>query len=54
MLNNGQYSERWIRLDCLFYKTNGKWLIEHEHVSVLSDIQSDKAMLNLRPSSLAE
>ena len=53
-LKNGQKSERWLRWTACYFKLNGTWLIVHEHVSVPSNIKSGKAMLNLRPSSLAD
>jgi uncharacterized protein (TIGR02246 family) len=46
---NGQKSDRWLRWTACYRKTNGKWVIVHEHVSVPVDIRSGKAMLDLTP-----
>ena len=48
-LKNGQKSDRWLRWTACYRKTNGKWLIVHEHVSVPADVGSGKAMLELKP-----
>ena len=46
---NGQTTERWLRWTTCYRKTNGMWLIAHEHVSVPTDLGSGKAMLDLKP-----
>ncbi len=33
-MKNGQNSDRWLRWTACYRKTNGKWLIVHEQVSV--------------------
>lgn len=48
-MKNGQKSERWVRWTACYRKTDGKWLIAHEHVSVPIDVKSEKAMLDLKP-----
>lgn len=48
-LKNGQKSELWIRFTSLFRKSGGRWLDFHDHVSVPADIESGKAMLELKP-----
>jgi uncharacterized protein (TIGR02246 family) len=48
-LQSGQKSDRWLRWTACYRKTNGKWLIVHEQVSVPVDVRSGKAMLNLTP-----
>jgi uncharacterized protein (TIGR02246 family) len=46
---NGQKSERWLRWTACYRKTNGKWLIVHEQVSVPVDVRSGRAVLDLKP-----
>jgi ketosteroid isomerase-like protein len=48
-LANGQKSEVWLRFTSLFRRVNGKWLDFHDHVSVPTDMESGKAMLELKP-----
>jgi len=48
-LTNGQKSEVWARFTSLFRKVNGKWLDFHDHISVPTDMESGKAMLDLKP-----
>jgi uncharacterized protein (TIGR02246 family) len=48
-LKNGQKSDVWLRFTSLFRKSNGRWLDFHDHVSVPVDIESGKAMLDLKP-----
>ena len=48
-MKNGQKSDRWLRWIACYLKTNGKWLIVHEHVSVPADVRSGKAVLDLKP-----
>jgi uncharacterized protein (TIGR02246 family) len=49
VLRNGEQSNRWLRWTACYRKTNGKWLIVHEQVSVPVDVRSRKAMLDLKP-----
>jgi len=48
-LKNGQKSELWIRFTSGFRKINGRWLDIHDHVSVPADLETGKAMLDLKP-----
>ena len=48
-LKHGQKSGMWIRFTSLYRKVNGKWLDFHDHVSVPVDIQSGKALLDMKP-----
>ncbi len=48
-LKNGRNSDRWLRWTACYRKTNGKWLIVHEHVSVPVDLGNGKAELDLKP-----
>ena len=48
-LKNGQKSEIWVRVTSGLRKINGKWLIIHDHISVPTDFETGKAMLDLRP-----
>jgi uncharacterized protein (TIGR02246 family) len=47
---NGEKTDVWVRATACFRKTDDKWLIEHEHVSVPFYMDgSDKAALDLNP-----
>jgi ketosteroid isomerase-like protein len=48
-LKGGHKSEVWARFTSLFRKSGGRWLDFHDHVSVPADIESGKAMLELKP-----
>jgi uncharacterized protein (TIGR02246 family) len=48
-MNDGQKTERWLRWTACYLKTNGKWLIAHEQVSVPVDLKSGTAARDLRP-----
>jgi ketosteroid isomerase-like protein len=48
-LNDGETTDGWMRWTCCLRKINGNWKIVHEHNSVPIDIESDKAMWNLKP-----
>jgi uncharacterized protein (TIGR02246 family) len=48
-LKNGRKSEVWLRFTSLFRKSGGRWLDFHDHVSVPADIESGKAMLEMKP-----
>ena len=45
-LKNGQQSDIWLRYTGGLRKMNGHWLIVHDHVSVPTDFESGKAMLD--------
>jgi uncharacterized protein (TIGR02246 family) len=49
MMRNGQKHDRWLRWTAGYRKTNGKWLIVHEQVSVPVDVKSGKAVMDLTP-----
>src|SRR5215472_8340555 len=48
-LKSGQKSDVWLRFTSLFRKADGRWLDFQDHVSVPVDIESGKAMLDLKP-----
>ena len=48
-LKRGRKSELWVRFTSLYRKVNGKWLDFHDHVSVPADIETGRAMLDLKP-----
>ncbi len=48
-MKNGRQTDRWLRWTAGYRKTNGKWLIVHEQVSVPVDVGNGKAMLDLKP-----
>jgi ketosteroid isomerase-like protein len=49
MMKNGKKTDRWLRWTACYRKTNGKWLIVHEQVSVPVDLRSGKEVLGLKP-----
>ena len=48
-MKNGQKTEVWLRMTACWKRIDGQWLLEHEHVSVPVDIESQKALLDLKP-----
>jgi len=48
-LKHGGKAGIWVRFTSLYRKVNGKWLDFHDHVSVPVEIQSGKALLDLKP-----
>jgi uncharacterized protein (TIGR02246 family) len=48
-LKSGQQTDSWLRWTACYRKTNGRWLIVHEHVSVPVDLRSGKALMDLKP-----
>lgn len=48
-LKNGQKSDLWIRATSGLRKIKGKWLIVHDHISAPVDLESGKAVLDLKP-----
>jgi uncharacterized protein (TIGR02246 family) len=45
----GKKSEIWLRATSGLKKINGKWLIVHDHISVPADLDTGKALLDLKP-----
>ena len=45
----GQKTDMWVRLSSVLRKTNGTWLDVHDHVSVPADLETGKALLDLKP-----
>ena len=48
-LNNGQKIGNWLRCTACFQKINGKWLIAHMQASVPVDLETGRAVLDLKP-----
>ena len=48
-MKNGQDFDGWVRATECYRKTNGRWLAVHDHISVPTDFDSGKAVLNLKP-----
>ena len=48
-LKGGQQSDWWLRWTACYRKTNGRWVIVHEHVSVPIDLKSGQALTDLTP-----
>jgi ketosteroid isomerase-like protein len=48
-LTTGQKLGPWVRWTACFRKINGKWLIVHHQVSVPVDLETGKALLDLKP-----
>jgi uncharacterized protein (TIGR02246 family) len=48
-LRDGQPTDWWLRWTACYRKTEGNWLIVHEHVSVPVDLRSGKALVDLEP-----
>ena len=45
----GEEEDMWVRATLGFNKTGGRWLITHEHESEPFDMQTFKALLDLKP-----
>jgi uncharacterized protein (TIGR02246 family) len=41
--------DTWIRVTVCYRRTNGKWLVTHEHVSVPFDMKTGQALMDLKP-----
>jgi uncharacterized protein (TIGR02246 family) len=48
-IENGEEKASWMRVTVGYRKTNGEWMIVHEHFSAPFDPQSSKALLELEP-----
>lgn len=48
-MKNGTRSDFWVRWTGCFRKIDGTWLIAHDQVSVPLDVESGRALLDLRP-----
>jgi uncharacterized protein (TIGR02246 family) len=48
-IKGGQKSDLWVRVTSGLRKTNGKWLIVHDHISAPADFDTGKAALDLKP-----
>ena len=48
-MTNGKPVDMWIRATVCFHKIDGTWLVTHEHISVPFDVESGKALLELKP-----
>jgi hypothetical protein len=47
---NGEETDVWVRVTACFRRSNGKWLIAHEHISVpLYMDGSNRAAVDLKP-----
>ena len=48
-MTNGNKVDMWVRATLCFRKIEGNWLITHEHDSEPFDMQTFKALLDLKP-----
>ena len=48
-LKDGENVDTWMRWTCCLRKIDGNWQIVHEHNSVPIDMESEKAVWNLKP-----
>ena len=48
-LTSGQKFDVLLRFTECYRKTNGRWLAIHDHISVPADLDSGKAVLDLKP-----
>ncbi|HKR28204.1 MAG TPA: nuclear transport factor 2 family protein [Acidobacteriaceae bacterium] len=47
--SNGQPISMWVRATSALRKVNGRWLDVHDHVSVPVDMDTGKALMDLKP-----
>jgi len=45
---NGEKADYWVRATVGFQKRNGQWLVIHDHVSMPFDMETGKAVRELR------
>ena len=45
---NGEKADYWVRVTVGFQKRNGQWLVIHDHVSMPIDMETGKAVRDLR------
>jgi uncharacterized protein (TIGR02246 family) len=48
-MKNGSEVDMWVRSTLCFRKTDGAWVVAHEHTSVPFDAESGKASVALKP-----
>ena len=48
-MKNGQKSTMWARGTAGYKKVNGAWLDVHDHISVPTDFETGKSLLDLKP-----
>jgi uncharacterized protein (TIGR02246 family) len=48
-LKNGHQSEIWMRATSGVERIGGHWLIVHDHISVPTDFETGKSLLDLKP-----
>ena len=48
-LKNGNRTDFWLRSTTCFRRIDGNWLIVHDQVSVPLDLESSRALMNLKP-----
>lgn len=46
---NGEKIDNWMRATVCYRKIDGKWMVVHEHVSVPVDVETNKALFDLKP-----
>ena len=46
---NGESVDMWMRWTSAMKKIDGKWLVIHEHTSVPSEMETGKALVDLKP-----
>jgi len=45
---NGEKADYWVRVTVGLQKRDGQWLVTHDHVSMPFDMQTQKAVSDLR------
>ena len=48
-LTSGKKSDMWVRFTSVFRKIGGRWFDVHDHVSVPTDFNTGKSLLELKP-----
>lgn len=46
---NGEKIDNWMRATVCYRKIDGKWMVTHEHISVPIDMETNKALFDLKP-----
>lgn len=46
---NGKKIDNWLRVTVCYRKIDGRWMVVHEHISVPIDMDTTKALFDLKP-----
>ena len=53
VLKDNQKVDMWLRWSSCFRKVEGRWIVTHEHISVPTDMETGRALVDLKPLPLS-